>query len=408
MSDIMPERKMVGWGICASLLVGTLATYAANLPPDTNNAALLYYQAFLLCPDRDKILDEQEDPRAVYQHSASVEDIARYRKYAEDYRSVIQLVRTAINIQHCDWAIPDQQGNEVRAERWQAMSSLRFLIAANARVLASDGDYRTALSDSLTLRRVARHLEGSNDGLYSIPVVVERASLFCVNRVLDSMPLDEAVLKWLREQLDAEPPVSEPFSVKIKQDLEGQIGQLRTNKRSRLSELRQDLAEEAANNEQRKKTLAFTDEEIIRLISTPYAEFLDSIIAVLNKERPYEETYASIERLNEEYTSQYRNNPIIILPLQLTSEMWTRLYALRATHLARFNALKAAVELYLLKAATGQLPKTLPDGLPKDPLSGQAFEYKVTEAGFILRSSSYKAKDIQRYDIPEYEFKLQE
>jgi hypothetical protein len=398
---------MVVGSICASLLVGTLAANAASLPPDANNAALLYYQAFLLCPDRDKILDEQDDPRGVYQHSASAEDIARYRKYAEDYRGVIQLVRAATDIQQCNWAIPDQQGHEVRANRWRAISSLNFLIGANVRVLASDGDYKTALSDSLMLRRFARHLaEDPNEESYSIPVAVERVSLFCVSRVLEVIPPDETILKWLREQLADKPPVSEPFSAKIKQDFEWQIGSLRTNKRVRLSELRQRLSEKAANSEQRKNILAFTDEEIIGLISKPYAEFLDSVVATLNKERPYEETYTEIERLTQEYSSQGKNNPAIILPLQFTADMWVRLYAVRATHLARFNALKAAVEVYLLKARTGQLPKTLPDGLPKDPLSRQDFEYKVTGEGFTLRSSSYKAKDIRQYGVPEYEFKV--
>jgi hypothetical protein len=288
------------------------------------------------------------------------------------------------------------------------MSSLRFLIAANVRVLAFDGDYKTALSDSLMLRRLARHLaEDPNEESYSIPVVVESASLALVNRVLDVMPLDETLLRWLREQLSDKPPVCEPFSAKIKHDLEWQIGSLRTNRRALLSEVRQWLSGKEANNEQKQKILAFTDEEIIKLISKPYAAFLDSVLAVLNKERSYEQTYTEIERLTREYSNQGKDNPAIILPLQFTSEMWVRLYPVRAVHVARFNALKAAVEIYLLRATTGQLPTTLPDGLPKDPLSRQDFEYKVTEEGFTLRSSSYKAKDIRQYGgTLEYEFKV--
>jgi hypothetical protein len=61
------------------------------------------------------------------------------------------------------------------------------------------------------------------------------------------------------------------------------------------------------------------------------------------------------------------------------------------------------------------LPETLPDYLPKDPFSGQDFEYEITEKGFVLRC---RAKDILASQlvwppgtpqdvVHEYEFELQ-
>lgn len=413
MSDLNRSNWMRSWMwniICVGFVFVPIPVVGAA-PGDTDNAALMYYQAFMLCPDPDSILNEQEDPHAVYRHDASIEDIEQYREYAEDYQHIIQLVRAATSMQQCDWTIPDQQGPEVRAERWRAIRSLKFLIGANVHVLASDGDYKSALSDSLMLRRLARHLADDPDKegpYYSAQVLVERTALLLVNRVLDVMPADEMILKWLREQLADQPPVSEPFSSKMKQDFEWQIRTIRTKGRSLLPILRQELADKAANEEQRQKILGLTDEELIGLIREPYAKFLDSVFAALNRGRPYEETYTEIERQVQEYCAQAKNNPAIILTLQGNAEMWSRLYAVRATHIARFNAVKAAIEIYLHKATNGQLPQTLPDGLPKDPLSGSDFEYKITEVGFTLRSSSYQVKDIQRYDIPEYEFKVHE
>jgi hypothetical protein len=60
--------------------------------------------------------------------------------------------------------------------------------------------------------------------------------------------------------------------------------------------------------------------------------------------------------------------------------------------MAQINCTKAAVELYLIMAKTGQLPKELPDNLPKDPFTGRDLLYKIRDYGFILgcRSEIFK------------------
>jgi hypothetical protein len=52
--------------------------------------------------------------------------------------------------------------------------------------------------------------------------------------------------------------------------------------------------------------------------------------------------------------------------------------------LAHAHAVQAAIPVYRVKATTGQLPRELPGGLPKDPYSGEDFEYRVTDEGFSL------------------------
>jgi hypothetical protein len=64
---------------------------------------------------------------------------------------------------------------------------------------------------------------------------------------------------------------------------------------------------------------------------------------------------------------------------------------------------RAAVELYVANEKTGRLPETLPAGLPKDLFSGEDFEYKKTEAGFMLRC---RGKDLDKDEIHQYEFKV--
>ena len=72
---------------------------------------------------------------------------------------------------------------------------------------------------------------------------------------------------------------------------------------------------------------------------------------------------------------------------------------------ARFNTLKAAIEIYIIKAKTGELPKVLPAGLPKDPYSGQNFGYEVTDNGFTFNSKGEEYRKLRKRFL---EFKVQQ
>ena len=64
------------------------------------------------------------------------------------------------------------------------------------------------------------------------------------------------------------------------------------------------------------------------------------------------------------------------------------LFEFEVRHTAQINGIKAAVELYLIMAKTGQLPKELPDYLQKDPYTGRNFLYEITDDGFVLGCQS--------------------
>jgi len=75
-------------------------------------------------------------------------------------------------------------------------------------------------------------------------------------------------------------------------------------------------------------------------------------------------------------------------------------------HTAWINSLKAAVELYLIIAKTGQLPEELPDDLPKDPYTGKDFLYERTDDGFVLACQSQsdffrRGKERLTFQVPK-------
>jgi len=388
--------------LCTMGLVLTLLPFVHSVAEESepDNAALLYYQAFLLCPDTHDI---PKEIGAVF-HAESGGEVGKYREYAKDYQHVIQLVETASNIPNCNWAIPYPQGPKVRAKLMPLTRSLVILIGANVRSLAADGYYTKAFTHSLILRQVARHIAddpGASDGVL---VTVERASLLCVHFVLDVMPPNEEALRMIREQLDAEPLVCELLPIRVKQDFERLIQAIERTGTTTLSDLRQSLVDKATDEAHRKEAMALTHDELLMLIQDSYAGFLDSAFGVMDSQMPYEQKYIRLENLAEQYQERAITNPEVILALQIRAQTLPDLYCIGTTHAALFNAVKAAIEIHLLKSTTGRLPEALPEGLPKDPFSGKDFEYNLTKEGFVLRC---RVKDITLDDVREYEFKVQ-
>lgn len=377
---------------------------AADREPD--NAALLYYQAFLLCPDVYRGDNIPQEVRWVL-NSPSGGNVAELRKYTKDYQYVIQLLEAAYRLPNCNLAVPrSPQGisGKIRLKLAEQTNSAALLIGANVRVLAADGDYRKALSQCLMLRRLAWHI--GNDPPHAFDplflVTLDRVGLQCVRSVLEVMPPDEKTLRWLSEQLAKAPRISDVMLTRVRRQYENWLPTLRDRGDVVFSVLRQRFAEKSTSEARRKEALALTDDELIELIRVPFDRFRRSIIDTLGNEMSYEQRQARLESLEKEYWEHQKNNPAIVLPLLGAVSEIVKYYNIQVSHTSRCNAYAAAVEIYLHKATAGRLPETLPEGLPKDPLTGKNFEYKVTTDGFVL------AHPAKYSDKGEYEFRVPE
>jgi hypothetical protein len=78
-----------------------------------------------------------------------------------------------------------------------------------------------------------------------------------------------------------------------------------------------------------------------------------------------------------------------------------RIYTLKTRIEAHANAVRAGIKICLVRAESNRLPQTLPEGLPKDAFSGEGFEYKRTEGGFVLRC---RVPDLDKDETYEYAF----
>lgn len=378
----------------------TVEAHAAALPPDPDNAALLYYQAFLLRPKPHG--DTQE---LIYKVLRGAEPDEKVRKYLnlQNCQETIKLAEAAAQIPECNWGILYSQGFSFRLAQGVHLRPLGILLNVDARTLAADGDYRAALGRCLTIRRLASHIGDDMVILYAVSVSVDGGALSSIQHILGSMPPDVDILTWLQGQLAAERGAPQSPARALEMDFELALQTLRTNP-DILARVRDQLAESTEDKSDKKKFQSLTDKELVAHAREPYADFLNSALRAMGSEMPYEEKYAELQRLTDELEEEFGSDPAAKQIITACAEQVVGMYGHDVRHTADFNALKAAIEIYLAVAKTGQLPDKLPDHLPKDPYSGQDFEYEKTKEGFVLRC---RVKAIDEREVRQYEFNLQ-
>jgi len=115
-----------------------------------------------------------------------------------------------------------------------------------------------------------------------------------------------------------------------------------------------------------------------------YIKHMNSLDEVLESSMPYAEVYSRLKQLNEKPAKEMPDNPAATLTSLLTPA-FDRIYSIDTRTKTICNALRTAIEIYIIKTKTGKLPDALPAGLPGDLFSGTDFKYEKTADGFALR-----------------------
>jgi hypothetical protein len=370
------------------------------VPPNPDNAALLYYQAFLLRPEPDMAMTSKLDK--VYR---GVESDRQVRAYLGHCLPMIQMVELASRIPQCTWGIWHGPGLRFSTDLLSEVKDLTRVLRLDARTLAADGHYRAALERCLTLRRLARHLSESDDsGIVLFSRVPDAAALHIVRHVLGVMPPDANTLTWFRGQFAVVQGVPLAFAKTLQVDFKDYLNNAITNP-AHLRYLRNLLIRNAENEEAKETARNLTDEQFMSHAREPLPHFFDSIFRIDDSEMPYEQKLAQMQKLHKQLKDKYSTDPIVTSVLQRVGlgYMIDRQYPFQVEHEAHINGIKAAVEVYLVLAKTGQLPEKLPSHLPKDPFTGRDFAYEITQEGFALRC---QGKDFQGRGKQRLEFTI--
>lgn len=369
-------------------------------PPD--NAALLYYQAFLQYEEPNEALEMM---LIDFRKGAIVSNKAIAR-YIERNRHVIDRAVTAAGISKCDWGYDYSQGNLDMTTTLPPLRSIALLLDAEARWLAEQGNYTTALDRCVTLRKIALHTCYKTLTWYPFGSQINRIANETTQYVLGLMPGDVDELNRLKSRLTQTEERFPSLVPYFTQEARMWVATMQKDKVQPLVDLFGDLYEGPLGNDFTKRMferIRKGDDTFFERNRDYYLNAMSTVVGTLESGLPYTQICAKLDGLVEQWNQEAEDNPDAIFaalffpPIQRTYQVMIR----QQTHV---NALKTAIDLYIVKTRTGQLPDTLPADSPPDLFSGKPFAYTKTAEGFILRCR--RKEDPNKDEVHEYEFKI--
>ncbi|MHC4309556.1 MAG: hypothetical protein ACYSSN_06400 [Planctomycetota bacterium] len=379
--------------ICFILISAMSIPPAFALPPDPDNAALLYYQAFLLYEQPD---DSTRDLLKGLSEG-KIEPGEKIIKYVEGCHTSLELAMVGSEISMCNWGVRFSEGFAANLPFLAQVRFLYRLIVADARILAGQSAYEQALSRCLVAKRMGQHLGDNMLISVFVAISIDKGANNCIRDILGRMPADVETLQQLKTQLATVP--TRALSVNHALKLEREVA-LRTMRVENIDMLVETLT--GAGIEVTDEMLEAVDEVSLAKCRENYSNHMSAIQNILSAPMTYAKKYRELEKLDERTKGDVADNTDAVLTAFLAPAT-AKAYNLSVRAQALNNATKTAVDIYIAKAKTGKLPDVLPPDSPKDPFSGKDFEYEVTKKGFILRC---RAEDLEKGEIHQYEFKI--
>jgi len=376
------------------MLAGLLLTMATSpapaYPPDPDNAALLYYQGFLSLPQ----LSEEARVHIGEVARGKITPDDQVRQDIGKSAGMIHFAEAATKVPACNWGLQFSEGFDALMPQMAQMRFMAFVLVADARVRAADGDYRGALERCLLTEAFARHIGDDTFISYLVSISVRALAYKCIQEVTAQASGDTELLQWLKSELSKSPikTLSPIRPLKFETEIVTELMQMKNIEK---------LARALGGSDEKKtaEIVSKADAKILQKARQIYTERMNSMLTVLNTPMPYEQAYSQLTKLANDLDP---NDPasaaagafIPALNKMLSQKTWVETQA---------NAINAAIEILLARAKTGRLPDELPAGLPKDVFSGEDFEYEKTKDGFVLRC---RGKDLDNDEIHQYEFKV--
>jgi hypothetical protein len=313
-----------------------------------------------------------------------IEPNERIKKYIESCRKAIDLATAATEIPNCNWGLKYSDGVSINLAHVAQTRKLVFLITAEARILAAEGDYQKAINRCLTVHKIGKHVGDDTPISFLVSMSIDKMVASRIQDILADMPQDLETLTWLKAKL-AEVPFKTP-SLRVAMRLEKECfsAEMRVEKRDELLAMCSGPGEVGDLEKMATQRLAEGDEAFFAKNRDYYIKHMNSLDEVLESSIPYAEVYSRLEQLNERPGKEITENPAATLTSLLTPA-FGRIYSIEIRTKTISNSIRTAVEIYMIKAKSGKLPDALPDGLPGDLFSGKDFKYEKTADGFALR-----------------------
>ena len=384
------KSRKITKAIFAVLVLLVSSSSLSAYPPD--NAAVLYYKAFMLYESPDDQIDLWDYWKGNIKSNEKIEE------FLKKNRRIIDIVLDATRTDHCDWGLDYSQGTKVLLPPHHKARDIFALLAAEARMQADRGDYKKALGRCISIYRMARHLNERPLITYIVGTAINAAThKYITTQFLSEMPQDIDTLTWLRDELAKFD--KQPYSIKPALRWKHEAGIISMSP-ERIGNVVHSGLDDGDFKEKILQKIAAADEQFFERNRTYWNQYMADVIAAFDL--PYPQAYSKLQRLDEKPSKEFGENPDATLTASL-APTWHRIYSISIRLRSGSNAVKTAIEIYITKAKTGNLPDDLPAGLPGDLYSGKPFKYEKTADGFILRC---QGRELYRDEIHQYEFKV--
>ncbi len=383
------NRNMMRQMICAIfiLLVPTSLVYA--YPPD--NAAVLYYRASLSYTTNSTM--EKKLSELIKGDIGIDEEI---KTYVQSNKNWIKQFVDAGEAPNCDWGVDYSEGIATLMPPYASLRNIARIVLVQAKIAAESTDYKRALDLCLSVHKASPHIaDGGVLISYLVGISLNAMANQCIMEILPQISDNPDMLIRLKNQIY---DVSERFpSVKVSIN-----GDLRTWSQDITKEKTEDILKMAGDDipKDKRKIIRNADEAFFKANKEYFLDYLSTCLTAVDL--PYPQSYEQLEKLAEKPAFESKKNPDATMSAFLTPAL-SRCLCIDLKTRTQFNAVKTALNLYIIRAKSVQLPDELPADLPKDLFSGKDFKYEKTKDGFVLRC---QGKDLSKDKIYEYEFKV--
>jgi hypothetical protein len=395
-------------GVLIGIVFLAAAGQAFAYPPD--NAAVLYYKACMIMEEPNDAVEKML--RQLSKDDSRVNE--QVRLCLESNREVIREIVTAAQIKNCDWGYDFSQGAFMLLPHLKKFRDAACLLAADAKILAEKGNYKTAIERCITIHKMGIHL--GDDFLISRLVgnAIGTLANKCIVEILPQVSNDTETLQWLRTQLADVSSRYPSIGATVRKDAGiwsnsiNREGILEVVRNSGLSKNDLDKAEQVIRQND-------NNEFYVRIIE--YYKHITSRIQIAY-DLPYPQAKQVLGDLYKEVKDTAKEKPEAAIT-EVLLPVINRALTVDTRERTRLNAVRAGIEIYIIRAKTGKLPDELPAGLPKDMFSGKDFLYEKTDAGFILTGQgkdldddiigfvlNSQGKDLDKDIVQKYEFKV--
>jgi len=381
--------------IIVCMVVTLLASGTVTWAQQADNASLLYYQAFLLYEKPDDTMAQMiTDFR-----KGTIGVNETIIKHIENNRRVIDYLVAATDMPTCDWGYDYRQGADLVMPNLPAVRRIAFLLSAEARLLAVQGDYVTALDRCLTLRKMALQTCDRTLVTYLVGIALNGLTHGNIQNILGLIPNDVTALKQFRDALVQTQKRFPSLAYCLEQEADVCAQTMRIEKADVILKMVQES--DGSSTDPALERVQQADEAFFERNRNHWFSSTALVIDTLESSLPYSEMCAKLGELDKRLCAEAQDNPDATLTA-ISLPAVGRVYQLTIRQQTHLHAVETAIDLYIAKASTGRLPDALPPDSPRDLFSGEPFEYERTDGGFILRC---RAKEYPEKDKPhEYEF----